>query len=222
MPVTTQLRVVVGDRYNGVLRGDVVTIKGRSGTVAAWRELSTNMELTLENGDETWTRRVPLDSEINVLRTVPTDEEKLDNDLRRFSFKAHKKWEESKRGVEHSVAILNQKFLDGRAKGYLYPFDFDQAAEVVVYQERLALWESVMSRVESPKDVRGLVMAVMAVREHVTNLLTQRYNRSLSRSSSVISNLTEDIRRDAAAEWLDDTKYLDVEDLWERVSKEEK
>lgn len=215
MPVTKQLRVVVGERgESGLMRGDTVTIKGASGVVAQQRELNTNMEVTFESGHK---RGVPLGSEINVLRIVLTDDEQDAEDLERFHTKTISNYEAAKRSVEQMAGLMMNRFLDGQAKGYLYPFDLGLAAELARYQERAALWENIRADMDDLHDHMAALRAVVRARRMCEARLLGDRRTPLSRSTSVISNLTEDMRNEAMADFLQDTKWMDADGLWERL-----
>lgn len=219
MPTVQQLRVIVGDFRTGVQSGDVMTIRGTSGIVQAQRELHKNMEFTLQTGEDTEViRRLPLGSEVNVLRTVPTQDEQDTEDLRRFNTKADKRIADAKAGVKHSLAILNEQYADGVEKNHLYPFNLERAAEVAQYQERLAIWRNIEADAMASGDDRlALLVAVMRAKRQIESNLKYSRHSALSKSTSVISNIVEEMRRDAGMEFLDDVRWMDVDDLWERL-----
>lgn len=224
MPTTVQLKVIVGARgAEGLRTGDTVTIKGRAGVVQSMRELTTNMEVTLvdhslQSSDQetTWTRRVPLDSEINVLRTQPTEEEQLQADLEKFAEMCSTKWEQLNRAMYARLSSIQTALHDGMAKGYAKPFDFDRAASLAALQEEYALWSSVKADIDEDGNLPSVVKAVMRVRMTCERRLTARYGNALSRSSSVTHNLQEDMMLDAMAKFLEDTSW-EAPGLWERV-----
>ncbi len=228
MPVTREMRVVVGARGGeGLKLGDVVTIKGLTGCVSSYRELNTNMEIILSDGTANITRRVPLDSEINVLRTEPTDEERVMAELDKLRREADKRWERHNGLMYSRIGTINGRFHEGMDGRWQRPFDMDRAAELAQEQERYLLWNTVKVNAEHSQTLNGIgineatARAVVALREQCVLSLTGHYSfRALSRSTSVIGNLMEDIQREARAEFIDEVKYLITPGIIELIGDE--
>jgi hypothetical protein len=225
MPTTQQVRVVVGERSGGLQTGDTITIKGRAGVIVSQRELNKYMEVTLtdhslqsEDQETTWTRKLLLDSEVNVLRLVLSDDELLAQHLQEFSRMVVRHWTNHNKLMYSLLSILQTRFHKSMDQGLspARPFDFDKAAELAKHQESYSLWDKVRAFSEEGDDVSA-VRAVVRVREMCRLKLTANYRNSLSRSSSVIGNLTEDLQLDAMQEFLKTTDWMGTDAIWEQV-----
>lgn len=208
MPELKQLRVVVGGRMaQGVMRGDLMTLKGDDRVVETTVEKQSYEYYTFTDGTK---GRLPLDSEVNVQRNVPTPEEDAADNLARFARKMREYHDHAFKSLDKSMEVLTGSYRAARDKGNYRPFDLDKAASIAKDQEEAGVWASVADNVmkheELAPDVRWL-RAVLAMRQYAREALTSRYRNSLSRSTSVISNLTEDLRMDAWSQFLQDTDY---------------
>lgn len=221
MPTINQLRVVVGERgESGLMIGDVVTIRSQSGTVRGMRELNTNMEVTLDTG----TRRVPLGKEINVLRQIATPEEELAVDVERLTDQADQAMNYSGTAMERKFTKLATSYAEQRQRNILYPFDLDLALEMAKVQEDVAIIRSMFARIDAMRESNPefsedslVARAVVVTREECRRVAMAPYRSVLSRSTSVASNLTEDLRREAAVTFIDNTRWWDAESVLERI-----
>lgn len=215
MPYTISLTTIIGDPKDGPRNGDVVTIKGRSGTIVSQRELNTNVEFTLQDGDDEWTRRLRIGSQLNVIRTEQTDDEVTWATLQQFNTKVVTYLARSNNTVGKLVDQLIATVKTGLEMGYSRPFDLNEAANIAAKQELALIWRTIKARLED-SNVTGewaLVYHVSRMREECTIKLTRPYRNALSRSSSVTHNLREDLEMDAAANFLDEIKYLPLDEL---------
>jgi hypothetical protein len=206
MPITKQLRVKV----ENIAVGDTVTIKGTSGVVRGFRELQKNMLVTIGGDDWSQDRRLPLDSEINVLRTESTEEEVLVERVTAFNTWAVKRMTEAHKTMEHRFNYMREQYQKSVERNHLYPFDLDFAGQVAQAQEWDALWRSVEAHAGS----KSWVKAVWIVREGALRFLLQG-DTPLSRSTSTLGNLEKDLRREAAARFIEDLRWSDFDSLVE-------
>lgn len=221
MPVSKQIRVEARNHYGkGLRKGDFLTLpRGISGCVESMDEKQSYIHITLVGGTK---GRLPIGSEINVTREVPTEDEENNHQLVYIFRKVDELTKSSKATMTNQLKKLNDSFKEGMAKGYLNPFDLDLAASTKLAEMEWALWEHVRSDVErlvEKGDGRefATLRALMGTRDYVQRMLTGRYSRALSRSTNVISNLEEDMQRQVWVEFLDDTKYWGAEELWEKI-----
>lgn len=209
MPELKMLKVVVGDMYkNGVMIGDQVTLMNRrEGVVETAAEKQSYVYYTLTNGEK---GRLPIGHEVTVMREVPTEEEDAAEQLRRFAKKMRQYHDHSFKSMDDSVEVLYSQYKAARAKGNYQPFNFDKSATIAREQERAGIWATVVANVEKHEeltpDVRWL-RAVLAMRQYAREALTSRYRNTLSRSTSLTSNVQEDLRLDAWSEFLSDTDH---------------
>ena len=112
-------------------------------------------------------------------------------------------------------------------EGYLYSFDLDLAAEIAYAQRFDGIWREVYNQVEFLMDPAGnnkgeelaWLMATASSRARGEQHLLRGYRRVLSRSTSVIGNIQEDFLDQAWAQFLDDTKYMRVNDLLNKMGE---
>lgn len=226
MPKQVEVRVVVGDHgKEGLQPGDVI-----AGTVKGTMEV-TGIELKQKWAfiyDGNVRIKLPIGSEVNVTRNEPTDAELLNDRLGRFSKRVIEKIAEAKAAPMREVNMLNMKHQEGRKAGYLMSFDLDRAFSVVKAEINESIWRNIEADAFHAVEKLGvswsesLVRAVVTMNQQATQYLLSDYNhRVLSRSTSLTSNLQDDLKRQAYAEYLDWFKYdTQPSDLLAAITKE--
>jgi hypothetical protein len=215
MPELKMLKVVVGGRgQQGVRVGDQITLMNRrEGVVESAVEKQSYEYYTLTSGEK---GRLPLDNEVVVLRNVPTDEEEATEALARLANKARKLHDQAFKEMDRTVEVLAASYKTKRNGGHYRPFDLDAAASIARKQETCGIWAAVADNArkhsELKPDVRWL-RAILAMRQYAREALCGRYRNSLSRSTSLTSNLQEDLRLDAYSEFLHETDYQPYNDM---------
>jgi hypothetical protein len=220
MPVVKTMQVQARDDYRKGLRvGDRAVFARTAGVIKNVRDGRDNAIITLTTDDgRTVERKWELMEPITIEREVPTPEEEFNSKVARVVEEGSKYQRQSHAVVYRLFTKLATTFAERDEKGYLYPFDIDEAMALEVAQRRDAMWRRVWALVEDGTDngkAEGVAWcrAIAAVREDAVRALTAPYSNALSRSSSVTSNLVADIDKDVMREFLDVTKYMSVEGL---------
>lgn len=222
MPVKKELRVEATNHYGkGIRLGDFLTLpRGISGIVESLETKTTYLHVTLVSGTK---GRLPLKSEVNVCREVPTEDEENAAGMSVVTEEVMKNWKHFKSAMNNGLSKLREVHKDRMAKGYTNPIDFDLMAQIKLDEMRWAIYETIrismtdlMTDTNTPEGGAAL-RAVMRARHRLRMDLTKPYQGALSRSSSVISNLEDDMKRQVQAEFLQESNYWGVETLWERV-----
>lgn len=220
MPVTKSLTVETNNGRNGLRRGDVINIRGTSGVVVVVKELNTNLQITMDTEIGRTVRRVRMDQPINVLRSEPTDDEILAKQLAWLMRKVAEGHDFAKKNQAQVFKRMVDSYKDGVKNDHLYPFSLEQAADVSCAQVEFGIWRDVISKRDYLIEEKSLspewatALAVLAAKEQITAQLTGRYTwRALSRSTSTISNLVEDIEGEIKAKWLDEWRFSDLNDI---------
>lgn len=222
MPEVQDLRVVVGETgESGPMLNDVMTIGKYTGRVVKIENKETWAYITLKVAafDKIGTtptgrrqkvhvtagnvrRKLPMDSEVNVMREVETYEERLLRERDKIT-------EEAKASI-----FMSDKLLADRLEKLASDFSLDRAATVQEVKAMNFLWATVEMNANWLIEKKGVdeewayIPAVMNVMEVCRSKLINRYtHRALSRSTSVISNLIEDIDKDVAAQFIDEWRY---------------
>ncbi len=244
MPKQVEMRVIVGGHRKENLRvGDMITAQ-YSGEVVKieekvkWAFTTVRTKPYTKVGDTATGRqqqvhvtagnhrfKLPIGSEVNITREMPTDEEELAEKIDRFYERMVRNIKEAKVAPAKAFQAMSARFQEGRKQGWLNAFDLDQAMTVAARQEAAkfwlnieAQWMDLMDKGNDPKE--SMLMAVAAQRERTTQWLLSPYHHEvLSRSTSATSNLREDLERKAAAEFLDGFRFDDQpEDMLDRLT----
>lgn len=222
MPVQKQFRVVVAERGGGIHIGDQIMLpRGITGLVESLETKATYQHVTLVGGTR---GRFPIGSEVNVTREVPTDTEQDNEELQKIAERVSRVCFDSKNNLETSLDRLNDRFTEHMLAGHMDPFNLEMAAGIKSLEMTWRLWSEVENWIDElsgrPDTNPGTeaLRAVMRVRHQCEKELTRRGSvRSLSRSTSVIANLEDDMMREVRIEFLDTTRYWGVDELWERT-----
>lgn len=222
MPKKIELRVEAVNNYSkGIRKGDFLTLpRGVSGMVQLMEAKQTYLHITLVGGTK---GRLPLGSEINVTREVPTDDEQNLFEMKHVERKVMENHEHYRKAILSGLNKLRETHKKRTEAGYLDPIDFALMADIKMDEMHWAIYETVrvfmveLMTDENTPEHGAAVRAVMRVRHQLERDLIGRSSRALSRSTSVISNLEEDMRREAAVKFLDESKWWGVEEVWERV-----
>lgn len=222
MPKQVELKVVVGERSGGVHIGDVMTIGSVTGEVVRIEEKSVWCFFHLkENGPDysVVRRKLPMDSEVKVTREMLDDEESALFDLARVAAEARKDFTAARDNLKSAVRKMTMG-IDRRAKDgdWFDAFHLDDAGDVAMSQARYNLYKSVeanaMSGIEAgiDQDV-AWVGALVTVSSQCTQHLLRGWRSPLSRSTSLLSNLSDDIKDAAMAHFLDNNKWDKPEEV---------
>lgn len=229
MPELKELRVVVGytPGNDTVLVGDILEPWDTYGAVTKIEEKSTWCYFTLGVLSPV-RRKLPIGSEVNVVREVETEDEAMwaraDRLLERVKARHQKAQDEYHYRLQRMIKVT--KDADATLS---YPFDLDMAFNLAISQEERAIWMHVMADTnylieDHRNDPRvAAIRAVCSMRERCLRDLTAPHNfRVTSRSTSLSANITEDLRLQAKATFIDTFKYeTDPEALLAFVTKED-
>jgi hypothetical protein len=214
MPELKQLRVVVGSLgKSGVMIGDTMTIRGDDRVVESANPKQAYVYYTFTDGTK---GRLPMDCEVNVQRNTPTVEEEAADRLGQFARSMRRKHDEVFHNLDHQVQTLHDNFKSLRTKGHYRPFDLDKAAGIAKAQEEAGIWAGMVDNMDSHQDLAPDVRwlrQVIVMREYARDALSGRYRNSLSRSTSLTSNLQDDLRLDAFSEFLAFTDHYPYEEM---------
>lgn len=181
--------------------GDVTT----SGTVADVDRKVKWATVTFESGAS---ERVLLEDEWTVSRLEPTAEEKAASRL-----DARLRWlDRAQQAAAVTVAKARRDAIARLQRGELQ--DHWRLLDVAEAEEYEALWErfrrAAAYQGTRPEDEQLTLLEVLReVRAGVTERLVSSGPRRLSRSTSAVANLFEDMQADVAVAWLRDTSYAD-------------
>lgn len=224
MPVKKSMIVSATNNYaTGIRKDDEITLpRGISGIVCGLEAKTSYLHVTLVGGTK---GRLALGSEVTVGRMVMTDEEKDLDEMVRLSNRVKQNHESLRRAMRDGLNKLEAKYKESLSKGYINPIDFKLMADIKMDEMRWAVYEEIVSHAAGlmeggvPEHVAYL-RGALGMKELIESKMITRYGyggRALSRSTSVISNLEDDMKREAHLEFLDDMKYMCLEGLWERV-----
>lgn len=230
MPEQVEIKVVVGERSGGVHIGDVMTIGPVTGEVIRIEEKTTWCFFHLKEGGPDYSvvrRKLPMDSEVKVTRSVLTHEEQAMHDVVRVATDARKRFTTARDNLKSAFRRMTLA-TQVRAKDgdWYHAFQLDDAGDIAQSQARYDIYKSVqanaMDAIKSgiDQDV-AWVGALVTVRSQCTQHLLRGYRSSTSRSSSVLSNLMDDIKDEVMARFLDDTKWYKPEEVLAAVATAE-
>lgn len=217
MPNAIEMRVEArNNTANGIHRGDQITLpRGITGIVESMSEKQTYIHVKLVGGT---TGRFLIGSEVNVTRVVPTFEEQLAGELMNLADEAQHHVAGLRKLLDRQVEALTSNYRTALAKDLMYPFSLDDAASAAKTQAELAVWRDVEANAKFLLD-RGedavYLSSIMDQRGAAVKALTQNYGNPLSRSTSIINNIHEDLVAKAYREFLYTTDRMNVERLWE-------
>lgn len=223
MPEQVHKTVVVNDVRNG----DVMPTGEQAKIVDVKQKY---VFITMDSGMR---RKFIKGTQVEVRRMVPTDAERTEREVERFVEKVE--WYSTMYADQLRKAISNlaERMMANSEDGHTHPMNFDKAADIAMLQEKMWVWRLVAARRESfyasLVEEQGLELdqaeiplrAVRAtIMEARSYLLSSTHHRSLSRSTSVTSNLVDDMKKEAMAEFLDTWRYMDMAKMFEHVTGE--
>lgn len=161
----------------------------------------------LSSGGVVWDVRYPIGTEVVIERMSETEQEAAAKQLRRTLMSLDNKERSARSQLENARAKMIKNMQAGER-----PSSWDWM-DIPLAQARVDLWDSVahLHRVRAQGDNPATrVEAVRRVRE-VQMKKELSYFSATSRSTGVISNLFEDIKRQALSEWMRELEWV----LWE-------
>lgn len=237
MPKQVELKVVVGERSGGVHLNDIMTIGSVTGKVVKiepkerWcfftlrtdtvsgTYTSCNQSTTVHVTAGNVRRKLPMDSEVSVTREVPTEQEARSEALARVAKSAHESYDQARENLKRQFRKLT---LDTQKRAsdadWYYAFSLDAAGQVAKAQEEFNVWKRVQANAVGMMEQRvhpdlAWVKAVVSERANAVHHLTRPYRDALSRSTSTMSNISEDMELVALANFIDETKWDKPEEV---------
>lgn len=220
MPKQVDIKVVVGERGGGLKRGDYIVYGSRSGHVSHVEE---KVKWAFVNTQEGERFKVPLDTEVLVTREEPTEEERASDRMADFTRRHMRSIQMSRKNVADMLKSIHKYGTEQFLAGHPMPVSIDSMLSLAAAQADWYWWSQVEDRMANYMDHhsivkdKALLWAVADILPMARDYLLYKYNhRVLSRSTSVASNLTDDLKREAAANLLDDFRYDHLDDLMEQ------
>ena len=222
MPKQVDIKVVPGEthRGGGFRKGDYVVYGAKSGHVS---HVELKVKWAFINTTEGERFKVPLDSEVLVTRSEPTDEEKSSERMDDFTKRHLRSINIAKKTVRDQLLNLTEVPLQRINEGVPFALSVDVMLNLAAREAEWYWWAQVEDRMATYMDrysiakPQALLWAIEEVKEMATEHVVYRYNhRVLSRSTSVASNLQDDLIREAAANFIDDFRYDHLEELMEQ------
>lgn len=200
MPEVTKVNVIVGQRGSDLrLNDEVMLMNGRTGYIRKLKEGREYVTITLDDGN---TGRLRIGSSQVVNRKVATKEEKVADEVNTFNAEWDKDYKQAEKVVNSLRATINKRWAAGGTTDYS---DLQQLltaeAEWKVWCHAVLSIEWMESKDKSVPKVRFTAAMLEQERSQVAN---QYASSPLSRSTSVISNIMEDVDKFAKQNWLRD------------------